>query len=133
MDSLLSHCLCWYVTVEEDLCLTGPITKASCKAAQQPTLHASISSWICWSQASAMLCCRVLLVVGGADNAVRVYLREADGQCTALCKLQGHTDWVTSVAFTSSGEPGKSDSHLPAQIAATYLRWLKWWGVHTSE
>ena len=105
MGLLLSHCLCWCVIAEADLCLTEPIREASCKAVQQSRLHAGISTWICWSQASALLCCRVLLAVGGADNAVRVYLREADGQCTALCKLQGHTDWVTSVAFTSSGEP----------------------------
>ena len=37
---------------------------------------------------------------------MQLYLREAGGAWTALCTLKGHTDWVTSVAFTSSGARG---------------------------
>ena len=68
-------------------------------AKSQEGVHAPVSAPL----SCLPLCCRVLLAVGGADNAVRLYLREADGACTALCTLKGHTDWVTSVAFTSSG------------------------------
>ena len=56
----------------------------------------------------------MLVAVGGADNAVRLYLREAAGTCTALCKLQGHTDWVTSLAFSAFGAPKQSNEHVRA-------------------
>ena len=57
--------------------------------------------------------CRLLLAAGCADNAARLYLRKPQGVCTCVCKLRGHTDWVTSVSLRSAGG-------VPGCVLVTY-------------
>ncbi|GAX74942.1 hypothetical protein CEUSTIGMA_g2388.t1 [Chlamydomonas eustigma] len=50
----------------------------------------------------------LILATGGTDKAVHLYIRPPghDSQFSSVCKLQGHDNWVRSLAFCHAKVPG---------------------------
>ena len=56
--------------------------------------------------------CRLLLALGGVDNAVCLCVQSPGGHFQQVSKLTGHGDWIRALAFTSA----------PASTAPRQLR-----------
>ncbi len=45
---------------------------------------------------------RLLLAMGSVDNSIWLLLRHKEGQFQQVCRLKGHSDWIRSLAFTTT-------------------------------
>ncbi len=43
--------------------------------------------------------------MGSVDSSIRLLLRQKGGSFQHVCRLKGHTDWIRSLAFTSTAGP----------------------------
>ncbi|GAQ91522.1 hypothetical protein KFL_008000030 [Klebsormidium nitens] len=60
---------------------------------------------------------RLLLALGGLDNAVHLYTSSEHLQFSKVCSLTGHQDWVRSLAFAP--RPNPSASNPPPLLLAS--------------
>ena len=66
-----------------------------------------------------MLLCRPLLLAGGVDSAVRIYVQQDNGEFEFACFLKGHENWVRGIAAVQFG--GESSSAASAAHADVWI------------
>ena len=66
-------------------------------------LQSAAPCWL-WTACNTWVnaCCRLLLLAGGVDSKVRVFVKPPKGDFALACTLTGHDNWVRSVAATQS-------------------------------
>ncbi|KAK9803860.1 hypothetical protein WJX73_009548 [Symbiochloris irregularis] len=69
----------------------------------------------------------IMLALGGVDNAIRLFVRPAEGNFQAACKLKGHADWIRSLAFTSAESSSQGQKTLLA--SASQDRYVRIWAL----
>ncbi len=64
----------------------------------------------------------VLMALGGVDGRIHLHVQQRDLQFTSVLQLEGHQDWVRSLAFTTTeaGElllaSASQDSYVPPSV-----------------